>query len=453
MRFVNASMAFAILGLLCVGLVGFLGVVAFRAIAASLPADAALRVGDRVVTIDELDQRGAALRALFGVEPPAGGTELRQYRQHLAKSVAVSVVIQQAAALRHITVSDQDCRLLLDQYVRENYPQGHGAYVKALGDAGASEPQLLQEVRLQAITGKLLKNVTMAAPPVTDFDVRSAFNQSRGQLIAPESRRVDNIVVSTESDARHVFDEAVNGAKFSDLAEKYSLDDSSRMSGGDIGMVVARILEKPYSTVAFGARQGEVFGPVQTRNGWNVGEVTQIVPQRALQLNEVSAELRDKIASDRALNMWRLFVDQQLEHANVTYAPDYRPADPGALDLALPSPEDAGVTQAEAEEQQPTRHTVKLPAMATGTQALTLPESNTGSALAYGLAQLLAAAVVFALGRWGRRQAHLFPPSNIPYDQRKKRARTYYRGSLACQVVGVVLAVAVVVSIAVRVLT
>jgi peptidyl-prolyl cis-trans isomerase C len=117
------------------------------------------------------------------------------------------------------------------------------------------------------------------------------------------------------------------------------LDGGTRDKQGDLGVLTAAQLEPEYAKAAFAAPPGTVFGPVQTRFGWNVGQVTEVVPSTQPAFDQVKERVRDEARSERALGVWRTWLGERIRQAAVEYADDYRPADPDA------PPNDLGPTQ------------------------------------------------------------------------------------------------------------
>jgi hypothetical protein len=81
-----------------------------------------------------------------------------------------------------------------------------------------------------------------------------------------------------------------------------------------------------------------------------------------------------------------------------------------------------------------------------------LPESSSAVAMTYGAVQLVAALALFLIGRWGYAWAENLPPAGLPEELRRKKVKSYSRGSIACQVVSVIFALTVLVTVVVRVL-
>ncbi len=61
-----------------------------------------------------------------------------------------------------------------------------------------------------------------------------------------------------------------NGAKFEDLAQKYSQDPASQKRGGDLGLISRGDFVKEYETVAFSLNDGQVSDIVETQFGFHI---------------------------------------------------------------------------------------------------------------------------------------------------------------------------------------
>lgn len=297
--------------------------------ATSLPDDAAFAYGDRIVTVAELDDRASALRALYGVEPPSEPAQLDTFRRDLAKSVAVSLILDRASADREIVVADKQARDVLDRFIAEQYAGDRDAFIRTLGDLGTSEREVIDEIKRQLAVARLMDDV-VGDVSIGDEQLLMAFENRREQLGAPERRVLRNIVVASESEARAVLDEIRGGAPFEDAAGRHSLDQSTKQTGGMLGEVARWQLESPVGDAAFGTPEGQLYGPVQGQHGWNVGRVERILPPVPASFDQVRDQLREVLQAEVAVQRWREWLAGQVVGAEVRYSDDYRPTNPDA---------------------------------------------------------------------------------------------------------------------------
>lgn len=298
-----------------------------------VPEGVAYRVADEEVTVQQLDLEVETLRALYGLQPPAGGPELDEFRRDMAQASAVGLMLENEAAARGITISDKVAGDLLTRYVNEFFGDGSTArdnFIQALGNVGTSERAVLGELKRQLAVRQLFDEITNGVS-VGDQELRDAFEQRKEELVTPERRELRNIVVSTREDADRVMADLGSGLPFAQLATERSLDTSTKNQGGSLGAITADQLEPAYADAAFGAPPAGVFGPVETRFGWNVGTVERVLPPTPAVFADVSEQLRQAVGLEKASGVWSNWLGQRIQDADVRYADAYRPDNPDAL--------------------------------------------------------------------------------------------------------------------------
>ncbi|NMO92275.1 peptidylprolyl isomerase [Actinomycetospora sp. TBRC 11914] len=303
-----------------------------------LPEGAAFAVGNRVVTAAEYDKRLKTIEALYGAQAPADPAGADRFRRDAAKAMAVADVMANAEADRNIVIPDTKVRQQLTDMISAQYgpgPDGEQKFVTALGQVGSSEPEVLDEVRQQYAAAELIKQVTDPVQ-VPDSDLPAEFPKYAARLGTPEQRKLSNIVVPTQDQANDILNQLRGGAPFADLARTQSLDGATKAAGGDLGdPVTADKLQQSYAQAAFAAPQGQPFGPVQTSQGWNVGEVTQILPGKPADFAQSQIPLKQAVTNDRKIAAWSSWLQDQLRSQDVRYADAYRPADPDGAPAGL----------------------------------------------------------------------------------------------------------------------
>lgn len=99
------------------------------------------------------------------------------------------------------------------------------------------------------------------------------------QLIA--QIKVKHILVKDESRANEVAQKAKNNEDWNNLAKTYSEDVKTRDSDGDLGwiargnLVIDNKQVPEFEDVAFKAKIGEIFGPVKSQVGFQIGKVEE----------------------------------------------------------------------------------------------------------------------------------------------------------------------------------
>jgi len=321
---------------LCVVAAGIVGYLVTRD--SELPDGAAFAVGDDVVDADQVEVRMKALQALYGIKRPTDADELASFRKDTAKSMALEILLRAEAADADIAVPEKRVQDSLTALVDQRYPDGgRAAFVRALGDLGASEQQVLDEIEQQMLVALLFDHVTRDVE-ISDGELREEFVQRRDELGTPERRTLRNIVVSSRGDARRVLAAVVAGVPFTQVVLRSSLDASTRDKGGRLGAVAASVLEPGYAQAAFAAHVGEPFGPVKTKHGWNIGVVEKVAQAKPATYGKVAAQLRTVLLGERSFTVWKEWLRDVIRGADVEYADAFRPADPDEVpDMGSPT--------------------------------------------------------------------------------------------------------------------
>lgn len=295
----------------------------------ALSDDAALRVSGSVVTKQELQHRVVLMEFLYGLQQPTDPKQVDLFNRSVAKAIAVSDIVDNAARAGGIVIADKAASDQIDKMITDNTTwKDRQAFIRDIGNRGLSEQDIIGEVKRQQGNARLFAQVTAAIKPSTDADAQRYYDANKPQMVSPEQRTISNIVVASQEQAQRIAQQAGAGSDFAALAKQYSIDGSTKDTGGALGTVQAAQLDAGFAKVAFGAAKGAQFGPVQTPQGWNVGQVTDVHPAVPLSIEQVRDAVKTKVDNDAKLKSWQDYLAGQIKAAGVRYAPAYQPADP-----------------------------------------------------------------------------------------------------------------------------
>ncbi len=122
-----------------------------------------------------------------------------------------------------------------------------------------------RDVLAQVAIDNYRKSIT-----VTDAESRKVYDTkiAGADLTEFKSR---HILLETEAEANDVLASLKKGAKFSDLAKKYSKDTASQQNGGDLGWLNPTQTLPEFSNAVASLKNGETTSaPVKTKFGWHV---------------------------------------------------------------------------------------------------------------------------------------------------------------------------------------
>jgi peptidyl-prolyl cis-trans isomerase D len=143
---------------------------------------------------------------------------------------------------------------------------------------------------------------------VTQDELQSYYNQHRDQYRSPEQIKVSHIwikmplpgpdgkidekgVADAQRRADDVLKQLKGGAKFEDLAKKYSEDTGSANVGGSLGWIGKSQMGAEFEKAASSLPKGKVSDVVKTLDGFHIIRVDDTQDAHMKTLNEVKAEI------------------------------------------------------------------------------------------------------------------------------------------------------------------
>ena len=234
-----------------------------------LPANAQLaaRVNGQAISLDLFNRQAAQAQAAMiqnGLDPKsaAGQESLKSLKQQVLDQMINDVIIAQQAEYQGIKITDDDLNAQLAQMIQD------AGSVEKLNDYLTKNQMTLgdlcQQMRANIVSENMFKNVTGLLPTVRD------------------QVHLRQILVSTPALAQTLRDRARKGEDFAALAKQYSMDETSKANGGDLGWVPKGVLDPRIDAVAFDLPVNQVSDVITTSFGYHVVQVTEKEKARAL---------------------------------------------------------------------------------------------------------------------------------------------------------------------------
>ncbi len=214
---------------------------------------------------------------------PEGQEALAQARAWVLDRMIEQRLILQAAAQEGITVSDEEVDASIRSLIGEI---GEEAFRQHLADQGMSEEEFRESLRREMIASRMLDKVAQSVP-----------------THGPEVH-ARHILVATEAEARQILQQLKAGADFAALARQYSLDESTRDRGGDLGTFPRGTLTLPeVEDAAFSLQPGQISEVIKSPWGYHIVQVLDRVDDA--EYDPVSLRiLRDKAIQDWLQGLW-----------------------------------------------------------------------------------------------------------------------------------------------------
>lgn len=234
-------------------------------------------------------------------------TQNEQIVQGTMSSLIQQIWIEKEAEEQGVSVSDAEVRRELAATRRQSFPTERD-YERFLRQSGMTAADVEERIRVQALATKLTRKIQDSAPPVTAADISEYYERNRAQFSLPERRDVELILTRTEAQAEEAKQAVESGTSWADAARRFSIDDASKAAGGRLAGVSEGQQDRAFDRAAFGARRGEIVGPVRGQFGWYVLRVANVTPPRLTPLSEARAQIRTLLEQQGSQNRMAGFV-------------------------------------------------------------------------------------------------------------------------------------------------
>ena len=195
------------------------------------------------------------------------------------QSLIEQKVVEQAAGVAGITVSDTEVESALNQIVSNlGGPEVYQAWLTANLYTDDEYREALRRERQRA---RMAEQITAR--------VGDTAEQVHAQAL----------LVADEATAQALLEQIRNGADFAQLALAYSLDLSSRAAGGDLGWFPRGVLTAPeVEAAAFALQPGETSAVIHSTLGYHIVKVLERDPARPLNAEDA------RVLRARAYRAW-----------------------------------------------------------------------------------------------------------------------------------------------------
>lgn len=219
-------------------------------------------------------------------------------RLHLAEAIAGDINVPLAA------------KEALHRYASERRASAYLLLTAAMaGDVPAPTAEQLQSFfnerkstfrapEYRAVTAMALDAAAVAKPDtVSDADARARYEQQKAKYGSPERRTIQQITFPSQAEAEAAASKIKEGATFESIATERNVSPQDLELGT---FTKAEMLDQAVADAAFSLEQGAASAPISGRFGPVLLRVTQIQPEAVRPFEEVAAELRQEVATERA---------------------------------------------------------------------------------------------------------------------------------------------------------
>jgi foldase protein PrsA len=168
-----------------------------------------------------------------------------------------------------------------------------------LAKSGQTVADLKWRTYLNLLYNALLLQVQTKAQKVTPAQISAYYHAHLSSLTTPETRNVHLIETQTDATAAKVKSLLVSGSSYATLAPKYSIDPTTKGTGGSLIGVRTGELNAQITAAIFAAKVRVLTGPLKTAFGYYVFTVDAVTAAVTPTLSKATTEIKSAITSTR----------------------------------------------------------------------------------------------------------------------------------------------------------
>jgi len=253
--------------------------------------------------------RDALARAGYTVDAYQDQLRSELQRSQLENAIRGSDFLTPTEAARLRDLEDQEREVRYVVLPADKFPGAPADEAAIDAYYKAHQAQYLTPESVHIEYGELRLDALEAQAAVSDADLHAQYDKEKSQLMTPEQRRAQHILITGTDDAAalkqalDVFAQAKAGKDFGALARQYSKDPGSANNRGELDWADKSTLATfapAFADAVFSMQQSEIRGPVKTQYGYHIIRLEEIQPAKGKSFDEARAQLESGLKRNRA---------------------------------------------------------------------------------------------------------------------------------------------------------
>jgi foldase protein PrsA len=195
----------------------------------------------------------------------------------------------------HINVTNAQVQKAFATAKQQQFPTA-AQFNSFLSQTGQTQQDILFRFRINQIFTKLLAKHNTA---VSQSDIQAYYTKHQSQFGTPESLSMRVVLTKTQAQANAAKSALQKGQSWNAVAKKYSIDPTTKNTGGLLSNVTKGQQDAALDSAAFSAPKNKLEGPVKGQFGYYVFEVISIKPATQQSLAQATAQIRQTLTQQQ----------------------------------------------------------------------------------------------------------------------------------------------------------
>jgi peptidyl-prolyl cis-trans isomerase SurA len=320
-----------------------------------LPADTVVeeivaRVNNEIITRTEfIRSRDQVKQDIQQQDPANADRDFAEKQRDVLRDLIDQQLLLQKGKDLGIT-GDTELVKRLDEMRKEMKLETMEDLEKAAEAQGASYEDFKQNLRNQIITQKVIGQEVGQKLAMNKEEEKKFYDEHRAEMEQPEQVRLSELLIAPKAPAKpaigadgkpvpseaetqaeleaakakadDLLDQIHKGAKFADLAKKYS-DGPSAKDGGDLSYFKRGTLSKELEDKVFALKAGEVTDVIRTKQGYVILQATEHQMAGIPTLKEIEPRIQDALYMQKLQPALRAYLTTLREEAYIDIKTGY----------------------------------------------------------------------------------------------------------------------------------
>ncbi len=308
------------------------------------------RINNNIVTQADLRRAREQLYADSRQQDPnITEVQLKDREKDLLRDLIDQQLLLQRGEQMNIS-ADTEVIKRLDEIRKQMHAESMEDVEKAAQAQGVSFEEFKQNLKNSIITQQVIGEEVGGHISVTQQEMQQFYDEHKAQMERPEQVRLSEILISTQAPAAakataggtplppqspeadtvakaqakadDVYKQLQGGAKFDELAKKYS-EGPTAANGGDLEYFKRGVLSKDLEDKVFAMQAGQYTEPVRTNQGFVILEVTEHQSAGIPPLKDVQEQVHQQIYLQKMQPALRDYLTKLREDAYIDIKPGY----------------------------------------------------------------------------------------------------------------------------------
>jgi peptidyl-prolyl cis-trans isomerase SurA len=308
------------------------------------------RINNNIVTQADLRRaREQLVNDSRQQDPNITDAQIKDHEKDLLRDLIDQQLLLQRGEQMNIS-ADTEVIKRLDEIRKQMHAESMEDVEKAAVAQGVSFEEFKQNLKNSIISQQVIGEEVGGHISVTQQEMQQFYDQHKAQMERPEQVRLSEILISTQSPAAlkaaqsgtplppespspetvakaqakadDVYKQLQGGAKFDELAKKYS-DGPTAANGGDLEYFKRGVLSKDLEDKVFAMQAGQYTEPVRTNQGFVILEVTEHQAAGIPPLKDVQEQVHQQIYLQKMQPALRDYLTKLREDAYIDIKPGY----------------------------------------------------------------------------------------------------------------------------------